>query len=192
MKQPSVGREGVGAGEYHPTHKPVGTPAWAESEGRKDLPGFPIQATPPPFLNKLPAPFRPLSFEGESNSRRILMLIGCMGGGGGWVERASLFVRWWSWSGTPSLWGSSVLSLPWVSYGLVTRWVTWSGRKDTHRRCVQRTLEVFKIPPTHHHHLFFQMQAAGPAGWMVFRYPELHSPSLWQAGRLILTQQPPV
>lgn len=110
------------------------------------------------------------------------------------MERASLFVRWWSWSGTPSLWGSSVLSLPWVSYRLVTRWVTWSGRKDTHRRCVQRTLEVFKIP--HHHHHFFQIRAAGPAGWMVFRYPELLrvNPTLSQpvAGRLVLTQQPPV
>lgn len=66
--------------------------------------------------------------------------------------------------------------------------------KDTHRRCVQRTLEVFKIP--HHHHHFFQIRAAGPAGWMVFRYPELLrvNPTLSQpvAGRLVLTQQPPV
>lgn len=76
------------------------------------------------------------------------MLIECVGVG--WVQRASLFVRWWSWSGTLNL--CALLPSHYLgSYELVTRWVTWRGRKDAHRRCVQRTLEALRIsspPPT--------------------------------------------
>lgn len=100
------------------------------------------------------------------------MLIECVGVG--WVQRASLFVRWWSWSGTLNL--CALLSSHYLgSYGLVTRWVTWHGRKDAHRRCVQRMLEVLRIFffPNH-----FQMWAAGPAGWMIFKCPEPLNPTL--------------
>lgn len=49
----------------------------------------------------------------------------------------------------------------------MTRWVTGRGGKDAHRRCFQRMLEVFWIFSDH-----FQTQAAGPAGWMIFKCPE--------------------
>lgn len=82
------------------------------------------------------------------------MLIECVGVG--WVQRASLFVRWWSWSGTPNLW--ALLSSHYLgSYGLVTRWVTWGGRKDA-----EAPQDFF--PPNH-----LQMWAAGPAGWVDFQ-----------------------
>jgi hypothetical protein len=150
MRQRSVGREGVSAGESTTPRSGL----WGPQDGLKvragkafqaspNLPAPTIQATPPPVLNKLPAPFRPLSFEGESNSSRILMLIGCVGGGVGGEGFPLCKVVELVWNPQPI--GSSVLSLPWVS--------VWTCDQVGYMAWEEGRWRSSRSTP-HHHHFF--------------------------------------
>lgn len=160
-----MGREGVSAGESTSPRTGLWTRPvpWRPRDGLKEQgperhpsPShasrhlLQTQATPPPVLNKLPAPtLLPLLLAGGgSNSRRILMQIGYVGVG---VRRASLFVRSPAF-GPPSHCFGSV--------ALVNRWAAEGERKDRYGRFKGYRGSSSSLPVT----WALQMWVTGPAG----------------------------
>lgn len=102
------------------------------------------------------------------------MLIECVGGGVGREGFPLCKVVELVWNPQPM--GSSVLSLPWVVWTCDQVGCTAWEEGCTQEVCSKDPGGLKDIPQLHPlfspRHPHFQMQAAGPAGWMIFKCPE--------------------